>query len=69
VNVNGIVVLRLVVVAIGLLLAGVLIARGNALIGVIIGALALARLALFITVMRRRRAFRERFPRRWTQPQ
>ena len=65
---NGIVVLRVFVVALGLLLAGVLIARGNVVIGVIVGVLALARLALFVTVLRRRKVFRNRFPGRWDRP-
>lgn len=65
---NGLVILRLFVIAIALALAVALIARGNMLIGFLVGALALARLAMFVTMMRRRRIFGERFPRRWNQP-
>jgi hypothetical protein len=62
---NGVLIVRLLVVALGVALAVALIARGNVLIGIIIGALALSRLALIVMVRRRRKAFARRRPRRW----
>ena len=62
---RGIVVLRIVMVAIALTLSVVLIANGRVLICALVGLLALARLAMFFMMMRRRRDFRRRFPRRW----
>jgi hypothetical protein len=62
---NGVLIVRLLVVALSVALAVALIARGNVLIGVIIGALALSRLALFVMVRRRRKAFARRRPRQW----
>jgi hypothetical protein len=66
---RGIVVLRVVMVALALTLSVVLIASGRVVIGALIGLLALARLAMFFMLMRRRREFRRRFPRRWEQRQ
>ena len=57
-------IIRLGIVALSAVLAVVLIARGNVVVGGIIGALAVMRLLLFATVMRRRREFRRRLPRR-----
>ena len=64
-NMNGVLIVRLLVVVLGLALAVALIARGNVVIGLIIGALALSRLALVAMVRRRRKAFPRRGPRRW----
>ena len=62
---NGLVILRVVIVAIALVLGIALIARGDVVIGMLVCGLAFARIALFFTIMRRRREFRERFGRRW----
>jgi hypothetical protein len=53
-------VIRWIVVALSAALSIALIARGNLILGVIIGALALSRAALLIGMQRRRRRFRRR---------
>ena len=54
--------LRWALVALGLVLAAVLISRGNVVIGVLVGAMAVLRGALFLQWHRRRQQFRRRFP-------
>lgn len=66
---NGIFILRLVITAIALTLGIVLIARGNVLIGGLICVLAVARLTMFVSMRKRRREFRERFPHQGNQDQ
>ena len=64
---NGIFILRFVIVGLALALAAVLIARGNVLVGSLIGVLALARVGLFLMYMRRRKEFRARMQQRREQ--
>lgn len=66
---NGIVIVRFILVAVGLTLGIVLIARGNVLIGGLICVLSIARFAMFVSMRKRRREFRERFPHRGNQHQ
>jgi hypothetical protein len=65
--VNGIFILRFVIFGLALALAAVLIARGNVLIGGLIGALALTRIAMFFMFMHRRKEFRARMQQRREQ--
>jgi hypothetical protein len=53
-------VVRWIIVALSAALSVALIAHGNLIVGVIIGALALSRAALLIGLQRRRRRFRRR---------
>jgi len=53
-------VIRWIIVALSAALAIALVARGNVIIGVIIGALAVSRAALLIRLQGRRRRFRRR---------
>lgn len=52
--------MRWVLVALSLVLSIVLIARGDVVIGVVLGAMALVRLAMFARMQQRREQFRER---------
>ena len=54
-------ILRAVLLALSLTLAAVLIARGNVLVGGLIAALAVTRVALFVQMRRRRKQFRGRW--------
>jgi Flp pilus assembly protein TadB len=56
-------VIRWIIVALSAALAIALIARGNLILGVIIGALAVSRAALLIRMQSRRRQFRRRVRR------
>ena len=58
---NSVWAIRCVMIAIGAVIAEVLIARGNVLVGALVGALVVARAALFVAMFRRRREFRRRF--------
>ena len=53
-------IVRTIILVLSLTLAVVLIARRNVLIGLLVGALALGRAFMFVTMMKRRRAFRDR---------
>jgi hypothetical protein len=53
-------VTRWILVVLSAVLAVVLIARGNVVIGVLVGALALTRIVLFVRLGRRRDRFRQR---------
>ena len=64
---NGIFILRFVIFGLALALAAVIIVRGNVLVGGLIGALALARIAMFFMWMRRRKEFRARMQQRREQ--
>jgi len=57
-SMNSLWAMRWVLVGLGLLLAVVLIATGSVLIGVIVGALAVTRLAMVLSWQRRRRQWR-----------
>jgi hypothetical protein len=57
-------VIRWVMVALTAVLAALLIARGNVVIGVVLGALAVTRVALLVGMQRRRERFRRRIQRR-----
>jgi hypothetical protein len=57
-------VIRGLLVALTATLAVILILRGNVVIGVVLGALACARVALLVSVHRRRKELRQRFGRR-----
>jgi hypothetical protein len=57
-------VTRGIIVVLSLALAIALIARGNVLIGVLIGALAVTRLVMFVRLGRRRERFRRLHERR-----
>jgi hypothetical protein len=57
-------VTRGIIVVLSLALAIALIARGNVLIGVLIGALAVTRLVMFVRLGRRRERFRRLRERR-----
>jgi hypothetical protein len=52
--------IRWVLAALSLALSIVLIARGDVLIGVILGVLALGRMAMFMRMQQRREEFRQR---------
>ena len=53
-------VIRWIMVALTAVLAVLLIARGNIVIGVVLGALALTRVALLVRLQQRRERFRQR---------
>jgi hypothetical protein len=53
-------VIRGIMVALTAVLAALLIARGNVVIGVVLGALALTRVALLVRMQQRRERFRQR---------
>jgi hypothetical protein len=55
-------VTRCILVTLSVVLAVVLIVRGNVVIGVLVGALALTRIVLFVRLGRRRDRFRQRRP-------
>jgi hypothetical protein len=55
-------VTRCILVTLSVVLAVVLIVRGNVVIGVLVGALALTRIVLFVRLGRRRVQFRQRRP-------
>ncbi len=57
-------VLRWILVALSLVLAAFLIARGNVVIGVLVGAMAVTRAVLFVKMQHRREQFRERIAQR-----
>jgi hypothetical protein len=57
-------IIRLVILALGAALSFALIARGNIVIGVLVGAMVVARGVLLVTMMRRRREIRQRFRQR-----
>jgi energy-converting hydrogenase Eha subunit G len=61
-------VMRWVIVALSAALAVVLIARGNVLIGVLVGALAVTRMVFFVRLQRRRDQFRRRMAGRRNRP-
>jgi len=61
-------VMRWVIVALSATLAVVLIARGNVLIGVLVGALAVTRMIFFVRLQRRRDQFRRRMAGRRNPP-
>jgi hypothetical protein len=61
-------VIRWVLVALSAALAIALIARGNVLIGVLVGALALTRMVFFVRLHRRRDQFRRRMAERRNHP-
>jgi hypothetical protein len=52
--------MRWVLVALSLVLSIVLIARGDVVIGVVLGVMALVRMAMFARMQQRREQFRER---------
>lgn len=60
--------MRWVIVALSATLAVVLIARGNVLIGVLVGALAVTRTVFFVRLHRRRDQFRRRMAERRNRP-
>jgi hypothetical protein len=64
---KGLLMLRVVLVVLAGLLAAVLIATGDALIGVLIGAMAVVRAVMLASMYRRRRALTKRFPGGLTQ--
>jgi hypothetical protein len=53
-------VTRWILVSLSAVLAVVLVARGNVVIGVLLGALALTRIVLFVRLRQRRDRFRQR---------
>ena len=57
-------VFRWILIALSGVLAAFLIARGNVVIGVIIGAMALTRAVLFVKMQHRREQFRQRIAAR-----
>jgi hypothetical protein len=57
--------LRWVMIALNAALAIALMVRGNVVIGVLIGALAVTRAVMFITLRRRRAELARRFPQRF----
>jgi Flp pilus assembly protein TadB len=59
-SVGSIRVIRWIIVGLSAALAVALIARGNVIIGVLIGALAVSRALLLMRIQRRRRRFRRR---------
>jgi hypothetical protein len=59
---KGLLMLRVVLLVLAALLAAALIARGDVLIGVLIGAMAVVRALMFAGMHRRRRDFAKRFP-------
>ena len=60
---NSMRVVRWVLVALSLALAVVLIARGNVVVGALIGAMAVTRAVLFMRLQRRRERFRQHIAR------
>jgi len=62
--VRSMLVIRGLMLGLSATLAIVLILRGNVVIGGLIGALAATRAVMFVTMTRRRRAFRQRIRRR-----
>ena len=61
-------VMRWVIVALSATLAVVLIASGNVLIGMLVGALAVTRMVFFVRLQRRRDQFRRRMGGRRNRP-
>jgi hypothetical protein len=57
-------VLRWILVALSVALAAFLILRGNVVIGVLVGAMAVTRAVLFVKMRHRREQFRERIAQR-----
>ncbi len=57
-------VLRWILVALSVALAAFLIVRGNVVIGVLVGAMAVTRAVLFVKMRHRREQFRERIAQR-----
>ena len=64
---NSMFAMRWVIVALSLALAIVLIARGNVVVGVLLGALAVSRMVMFVMMRQRRERFRQRRARRPTR--
>ncbi len=60
-------IIRGILIALSVALATVLIVRGNVIIGVLIGALAVTRLVLLVQMRRRRDRFRRRLAERRIQ--
>ena len=60
-------VIRGILIALSVALATVLIVRGNVIVGVLIGALAVTRLVLLVQMRRRRDRFRRRLAQRRIQ--
>ena len=59
---RGMLALRVALLVLAGVLAAFLIARGTVVIGVLVGAMAVVRALLLVTMYRRRREFARRFP-------
>jgi hypothetical protein len=57
-------VFRWILVALSVVLAAFLIVRGNVVIGVLVGAMAVTRAVMFVKMQHRREQFRERIAQR-----